>query len=218
MIPARKITPAQGERLLLCLVLPRSAPDELQGARSFFGMSVTAQGDEIDPVPEPAPSGDPGPGPGGDGSDGGSPDEDGSEGSDPGETGGDGSGGRGGGTGPGGDSPAGDGSGGGSPGGDGGGGGGSTPGSGPGSNGGGGGGTPGSGSNAGDGSGGAGSGGATSTAGAGFLETVLASPLPQRLARTGLDALPALALAAAAVAGGLLLSRLARTVTRRRTS
>ena len=46
----------------------------------------------------------------------------------------------------------------------------------------------------------------------------VAASLPDRLARTGLDALPALAVAGAAVAGGLLLGRLARTSTRRRTS
>ncbi|GAA2026199.1 hypothetical protein WDZ16_01155 [Pseudokineococcus marinus] len=187
-LPARTITPAQGERILFTVVLPENAPDELQGADSFLGVGVTAVGDELDPVPgdgptpgpTPTPLPDPGPttGPGP-----GTPGTPGDPGGVPGTTGG-------------------------APG---------TTGGVPGAPGG----TSGGALPLGASTGDAGllplsrSGARTDAAGTTTGATSLS--LPQRLARTGADALPAAAAAAAAVAVGLLLGRVARTRTRRRT-
>ncbi|WP_298990939.1 hypothetical protein [uncultured Pseudokineococcus sp.] len=206
-IPHRSITSRQGEHLLMTLALPRDAPDELQGERSFMGVGVTAIGDELDPVPgdgptpgptptplpDPGPTPGPGPGtPGTPGGPGGTPGTPGSPGGTPGVPGAPG----------------------GTPG---------TPGT-PGTTGG----LPGSPGGTSGGAlplgastGGAGllplsrSGARTDAAGTSSGATSLS--LPQRLARTGADALPAAAAAAAALAAGLLLGRVARTRTRRRT-
>ncbi|MEJ5869107.1 hypothetical protein WDV85_15290 [Pseudokineococcus sp. 5B2Z-1] len=212
-IPHRSITSRQGEHLLMTLALPRDAPDELQGERSFMGVGVTAIGDELDPVPGPGPTPAPGPtpdpgptpapGPGTPGAPGGPPSTPGTPGGTPGAPGT-----------PGG-TPGVPGTTGGAPG---------TTGGVPGATGdvaGTPGGTAGGALPLGASTGGADllplsrSGARTDTAGTSSGATSLS--LPQRLARTGADALPAAAAAAAAVAAGLLLGRVARTRTRRRT-